>query len=71
MTDRSRRPFRQANQLPMQIETLIVQLKREHPSRGAPKFREKAFPSMAIALVAATRGVRMLQLMPVDDRRSR
>ena len=32
LTDRSRRPFRQANKLPMQIETLIVQLKREHPS---------------------------------------
>ena len=41
LTDRSRRPFRQANQLPMQIETLIVQLKREHPSWGAPKIREK------------------------------
>lgn len=49
LTDRSRRPIRQANQLPMPIETLIAQLKREHPSWGAPKFREKAFPSMAIA----------------------
>ena len=25
----------------MQIETLIMQLKREHPSWGAPKIREK------------------------------
>ena len=41
LTDRSRRPFRQANKLPMQIETLIVQLKREHPGWGAPKIREK------------------------------
>ena len=41
LTDRSRRPFRQANKLPMQIETLVVQLKREHPSWGAPKIREK------------------------------
>jgi putative transposase len=41
LTDRSRRPFRQANKLPMQIESLIVQLKREHPSWGAPKIREK------------------------------
>jgi putative transposase len=41
LTDRSRRPFRQANKLPMPIETLIVQLKREHPSWGAPKIREK------------------------------
>ena len=41
LTDRSRRPYRQANRLPVQIEALIVQLKREHPSWGAPKIREK------------------------------
>ena len=41
LTDRSRRPYRQANRLPFQIESLIVQLKREHPSWGAPKLREK------------------------------
>jgi putative transposase len=41
LTDRSRRPYRQANRLPFQIESLIVQLKREHPSWGAPKIREK------------------------------
>jgi putative transposase len=41
LTDRSRRPYRQANQLPFQIEKLIVQLKRERPSWGAPKIREK------------------------------
>ena len=41
LTDRSRRPYRQANKLPVQIETLIVQLRREHPSWGAPKIREK------------------------------
>ncbi len=44
LTDRSRRPYRQANQLPFQIEKLIVQLKREHPSWGAPKIREKIAP---------------------------
>jgi putative transposase len=41
LTDRSRRPYRQANQLPFQVETRIVQLKQEHPSWGAPKIREK------------------------------
>src|ERR1700752_1397126 len=41
LSDRSRRPYRQANKLPFQIETLIVQLKREPPSWGAPKIREK------------------------------
>ncbi len=29
LTDRSRRPYGQANQLPLQIEKLIVRLKRE------------------------------------------
>lgn len=41
LTDRSRRPYRQANRLPFQLEALIVQFKREHPSWGAPKIREK------------------------------
>ena len=41
LTDRSRRPYRHANQLPFQIEKLIVQLKKEQPSWGAPKIREK------------------------------
>jgi putative transposase len=34
LTDRSRRPYRHANQLPIQIETLIVRLKRERPAWG-------------------------------------
>ena len=37
LTDRSRRPYRQANRLPFQIEALIVQLKREHPSWVLPE----------------------------------
>ena len=41
LTDRSRRPYRQANRLPFQIEPLIVQLRREHPSWGAPKMSER------------------------------
>jgi putative transposase len=41
LTDRSRRPYRQANQLPAQIETLIVRLKQDKPSWGAPKIRER------------------------------
>jgi putative transposase len=39
--DRSRRPYRHANQLPFQIEAFIVRLRKEHPSWGAPKIREK------------------------------
>ena len=59
LTDRSRRPYRQANQLPMQIEKLIVRLKREYPRWGAPKIREKlrrrypALPCPAISTVHA------------------
>jgi putative transposase len=41
LTDRSRRPQRQANQLPFQIEKRIVQVKQERPSWGAPKIRER------------------------------
>ena len=40
-TDRSRRPYRQANKLPFQIETLIVRLKQDKPVWGAPKIRER------------------------------
>jgi putative transposase len=41
LTDRSRRPYRQANQLPFQIEKLIVKLKQDYPHWGAPKIRER------------------------------
>jgi helix-turn-helix protein len=41
LTDRSRRPYRHANQLPLVLETHIVRLKRDYPDWGAPKIREK------------------------------
>jgi transposase InsO family protein len=40
LSDRSRRPVRYANQLPAQIESLIVTFKREKPHWGARKIRE-------------------------------
>ena len=40
LSDRSRRPVRYANQLPAQVETLIVALKRDKPHWGARKIRE-------------------------------
>ena len=40
LTDRSRRPVRYANQLPRQIESLIVAAKRDKPHWGARKIRE-------------------------------
>jgi transposase InsO family protein len=47
LLDRSRRPYRHANQLPFQVESAIVKLRNEQPSWGAAKIREKlirAFP---------------------------
>lgn len=41
LTDRSRRPYRQANKLPFQIERSILGLKKAYPSWGAPKIRDK------------------------------
>ena len=40
LTDRSRRPVRNANQLPVQLESLIVRFKTEKPHWGARKIRE-------------------------------
>ena len=41
LSDRTRRPFRYANQLPEQIEAAIVAAKREKPNWGARKIRER------------------------------
>ena len=41
LTDRSRRPYRHANQLAFQIEKLIVRAGKEKPNWGAPKIRER------------------------------
>src|SRR5579863_6971870 len=41
LTDRARRPHRYANQLPEQIEAAIVAARREKPTWGARKIRER------------------------------
>lgn len=41
LTDRSRRPYRFANQLPFQVTNFILDVKREHPSWGARKIRDR------------------------------
>ena len=41
LSDRSRRPYRYAHQLPFQVENQILNLKHEHPSWGARKIRER------------------------------
>ena len=40
ISPRSSRPFRFANQLPEDVESLILDLKKEKPHWGAPKIRE-------------------------------
>jgi len=41
LTDRTRRPKRYANQLPMQVEQFILNIKEDKPSWGAPKIRDR------------------------------
>ena len=41
LSDRTRRPFRYAHQLPEQVEAAIVAARREKPSWGARKIRER------------------------------
>ena len=40
LLDQSRRPNKHPNQLPFELESLIVRLKKERPNWGAPKIRE-------------------------------
>ena len=47
LSDRSRRPVRYANQMPSQLESLIVQIKQEKPYWGARKIRERLIRRLA------------------------
>jgi transposase InsO family protein len=77
LTDRVRRPFRYGNQLPFQVETAIVQLKKERPHWGARKLREllvRKFPSeVKIPAVSTIHAVldRHGLVQPMGGRRSR
>jgi len=59
LSDRSRRPYRHANQLAYQVERSILALKQAYPEWGAPKLREKLIrqypmiPAPAISTVHA------------------
>jgi len=50
LSDRARRPFRYANQLPAQVETAIVAAKREKPHWGARKIRERLLRTLPHAI---------------------
>jgi len=41
LTDRTRRPVRYGNQLPIKVEKALLQIKADKPSWGAPKIRER------------------------------
>ena len=58
--DRSRRPYRHANKLPYQVERTILAIKRDHPSWGARKIRDKLirqFPMIKAPAVSTVHAV--------------
>lgn len=60
LTDRSRRPYRHANQLPIVIEKRIVALKKEYPHWGAPKIREclrRRYPELVCPAISTVHAV--------------
>jgi putative transposase len=60
LSDRSRRPYRHANQLPYQVERSILALKQEYPDWGAPKIREKLarhYPQMHAPAISTVHAV--------------
>ena len=60
LSDRSRRPYRHANQLPMAVEKTIVRLKKDYPSWGAPKLRERLkqkWPDLACPAISTVHAV--------------
>jgi len=70
LNDRSRRPYRHANKLAYQVERAILGIKKEYPSWGAPKIREKLlrdFPMIrppAVTASAAAKGPRAPSSVP-------
>ena len=54
LTDRSRRPIRYANQLPMQVEQTIINLKKEKPHWGARKIRDRLSRKFSDIKIPAT-----------------
>jgi putative transposase len=60
LNDRSRRPYRHANQLPLVVEQAIVRVKRDYPTWGAPKIRERLkrkWPELACPAISTVHAV--------------
>ena|SRR5580692_9341193 len=56
LTDRARTPYRYANKLPAQIEAMIVAMRREKPTWGARKLRERLLRKLPNCLASAENG---------------
>ena len=58
--EQKRTPYRYANKLPVQIELLILETKKEYPNWGAPKIREKIkrrYPDIKIPAISTIHAV--------------
>jgi putative transposase len=53
LTDRARTPYRYANKLPAQLETMIVAMRREKPTWGARKLRERLLRKLPCSTIHA------------------
>lgn len=74
LSDRSRRPYKQANRLPIQIENLIVSLKEEKPTWGAPKIRERLkqkYPDVPVPATSTVHAVLDRHGLVVSKKRRR
>jgi transposase len=67
-TDRSRRPVRYANQLPQQVETLIVRLKTEKPHWGKLHWGARKIRELLARLDGDVRGPAKSTIHAVLDR---
>jgi len=60
LIEQKRTPYRYANKLPLQIEALILDLKKEFPNWGAPKIREKIkrrYPDVRLPAISTIHAV--------------
>ena len=74
LSDRSRRPYRHANQLPAAVETVIVRLKKDRPTWGAPKIRERLrqrWPDMPCPAISTVHAVLDRHALVAHRRRRR
>jgi len=71
LTDRSRRPFRYANQLPFQVENYILNVKHEHPSWGARKIRERLLRRFSDIPIPAKSTIQVRDRHGLVERRGR